>query len=135
MSVAAVGVLVLVALVRFEILSWHWLPVAGLAMVIHGVFSIGVLPQLRWLRWRYEVHDTEIDLMYGLIMKTRVLIPMARVQHVDTNAGPLMRALGLASITIATAGGNHAVPALSNEVAAELRDLIAASAGAIEDVV
>src|SRR5688500_16915779 len=57
---------------------WLLLPVAVL------VLAALVVPELRWRRWRYEVRDEEIDLRHGTLTITRTLIPMLRVQHVDT---------------------------------------------------
>lgn len=107
---------------------------AGIA-VVASVLIVGVVPKVRWLRWRYEVSESEVYLRHGLIVRKRVLIPMTRVQHVDTTAGPLLRAFGLSTVTVATAGGEHEIPALSDEVADRLRDRIAALARVTEDVV
>ncbi|MCL4554227.1 MAG: PH domain-containing protein [Actinobacteria bacterium] len=133
-AVLGSGLLVLAVLYRFNVIPWQVLPVAAVALLTWGLLSVGLFPRVLWLRWRYEVLDTEIDLKFGLLIQKRTIIPMARVQHVDTKAGPLLRAFGLADVTIATAAGMHEIPGLSNEVADALRDRIALSAGMIEDV-
>ena len=99
--------------------AWMLLPVA--------VFAIGVVavPELRWSRWRYEVRDEEIDLRHGTLSITRTLIPMLRVQHVDTTRGPLDQLLGLATVVVHTAAGRTTIPALDDEYAGRLRDQIA----------
>jgi uncharacterized protein len=91
------------------------------------VFGIGVvvIPELRWSRWRYEVRDEEIDLRHGTVSITRTLIPMLRVQHVDTTRGPLDQLLGLATVVVHTAAGRTTIPALDDEYAGRLRDQIA----------
>jgi uncharacterized protein len=98
---------------------WILLPVV--------VFAIGVvaIPELRWSRWRYEVRDEEIDLRHGTLTITRTLIPMLRVQHVDTTRGPLDQLLGLATVVVHTAAGRTTIPALDDEYAGRLRDQIA----------
>src|SRR5689334_18087825 len=58
-----------------------------------AIVGIGLVPELRWARWRYEVRDEEIDLRHGTVRITRTLVPMLRVQHVDTTQGPLDQAL------------------------------------------
>jgi membrane protein YdbS with pleckstrin-like domain len=99
--------------------AWLLLPVA--------VFLVGVVvvPELRWSRWRYEVRDEEIDLRHGTVTITRTLIPMLRVQHVDTTRGPLDQILGLATVVVHTAAGRTTIPALDDEYAGRLRDQIA----------
>jgi membrane protein YdbS with pleckstrin-like domain len=90
-----------------------------------AVAGIGVVPELRWARWRYEIRDEEIDLRHGTVKITRTLVPMLRVQHVDTTQGPLDQALGLATVVVHTAAGRTTIPALDDEYAGRLRDQIA----------
>ena len=99
------------------------LPVLGaLALAVLLVF---VLPPLLWWRWRYEIRPLEVDLQRGLLRVTRTLVPMARVQHVDTRRGPLQRRLGLSTVVFYTAAGPNEIPQLAKDTAAEVRDRIA----------
>ncbi len=79
-----------------------------------GVVLVGglVLPLVRWRTWRYEVRDQEIDLLRGAVVVTRTLIPMTRVQHVDTRRTPLSDFFDLRAVTVHTAADSHAIPAL-----------------------
>ncbi|WNF38088.1 PH domain-containing protein [Bacillaceae bacterium IKA-2] len=107
----------------FEAPTWvTWLLLAF--AIIIGVIKIIVIPTIRWNRWRYEVYESEVDLQFGIFIVRRVLIPMVRVQHVDTRQGPLLRKYKLATVTITTAATVHQIPALSEEKAAMLRDHI-----------
>jgi hypothetical protein len=99
------------------------LPVLG-ALAL-AVLLVGLLPTLLWRRWRYEIRPLEIDLQRGLVQVTRTLVPMARVQHVDTRRGPLQRRLGLATVVFYTAAGPNEIPQLAQKTAAEVRDRIA----------
>jgi uncharacterized protein len=92
-----------------------------------GVVAAGglALPLLRWQRWRYEVRDEEIDLLRGAVVVTRTLIPMTRVQHVDTQRTPLRDLFDLRAVTVHTAADSHAIPALRPGDAAAIRDRIA----------
>jgi uncharacterized protein len=92
-----------------------------------GVVALGgvVLPLLRWRKWRYEVRDEEIDLLRGALVVRRTLIPMTRVQHVDTQRTPLSDVFDLRSVTVHTAAGSHSIPALREGDAAAIRDRIA----------
>ena len=71
-----------------------------------------VVPELRWRRWRWEVREHEIDLQRGILVVRRTLIPMARVQHVETERGVIGQALGLSTVEIHTAAGSHEIPLL-----------------------
>jgi uncharacterized protein len=81
-------------------------------------------PKLRWKRWRYEVREQEIELQRGVFIIKRTLIPMVRVQHVDTQQGPLLRKYQLSTVMISTAATVHEIPALEMEEAEELRQSI-----------
>jgi hypothetical protein len=99
------------------------LPALG-ALVLAVLFVV-VLPPLLWRRWRYEIRPLEVDLQRGIVRVTRTLVPMARVQHVDTRRGPLQRRLGLSTVVFYTAAGPNEIPQLATGTAAEVRDRIA----------
>jgi uncharacterized protein len=102
-------------------LAWVAWSLAVAVVVLGGL----ILPLLRWRSWRYEVRDEEIDLLRGAVVVRRTLIPMARVQHVDTQRTPLSDLFDLRSVTVHTAAGSHSIPALRPGDAALIRDRIA----------
>lgn len=58
--------------------------------------------------WRYRVHRWEVtgDAVYtldGWLERTWRIVPVSRIQTVDTTRGPLQQLLGLASISVRTA--------------------------------
>ncbi len=99
------------------------LPVLGAAALF--AVAVVVVPPLRWRRWRYEIREDEVDLQRGIVWISRTLVPLARIQHVDTQRGPLQRRFGLATIIFYTAAGPNQIPELSAPVAAGVRDRIA----------
>jgi uncharacterized protein len=107
---------------------WMLLP------IVVAAIAVGAVPELRWRRWRYEVRDEEIDLMHGTVRITRTLVPMLRVQHVDTTQGPIDQALGLATVVVHTAAGATTIPALEEAHAARLRDRIASLARTADEL-
>ena len=108
------------------------LPVIAWVAIV--VLSVGVLPRLAYARWRFGIDDEEIDIQRGRMWIERVLVPMARVQHVDTERGPIQRRLGLASVVVHTAAGGFEIPALDLERAVELRKRIAVLARVSDDL-
>jgi uncharacterized protein len=103
------------------VLAWLAWGLAAGVVVVGGL----VVPLLRWRVWRYEVRDEEIDLLRGAVVVRRTLIPMTRVQHVDTQRTPLSDLFNLRSVTVHTAAGSHSIPALRPDDAAAIRDRIA----------
>jgi membrane protein YdbS with pleckstrin-like domain len=59
----------------------------------------------------------------------RTLVPLARIQHVDTRQGPLQRRFGLSTVVFYTAAGPNQIPELSTPIAAGVRDRIAVLTG------
>ncbi|MDR9419578.1 PH domain-containing protein [Gracilimonas sp.] len=94
-----------------------------IALILYVAFPL-IFPKIRWQRWKYEVSDEGIDMLRGIIIKKRTMVPINRVQHVDTRQGPIYRKYDLASVTISTAATTHEIPALDNETADELRNTI-----------
>lgn len=95
--------------------------VLGVIEIAATFLFIFLVPKIKWNRLRYEVRAEEIELQHGIIIKVRTLIPMVRVQHVDTVQGPLMKRYELASVVVHTAATVHQIPALEEEEAEELR--------------
>lgn len=130
----AIFVAAAVALVWFDAIEWWWAVLAALALAIPSLAGIYYVPDLTWRRWRYEVGTDEVDLQYGVFTVTRTLIPMARIQHVDTRRGVLQRRFGLATVVFYTAAGANEIPSLADAVAGDVRDRIAALANTRDDL-
>ena len=88
---------------------------------------------MRWKRWRYEIREQEIELQHGVFVIKRTLVPMVRVQHVDTKQGPILRKYHLSSVTVSTAATVHEIPALEMEEAEEIRISISKLAKVADD--
>jgi uncharacterized protein len=119
----------------FGLSGFHYWVVAGSGAVIFilWLLSIVLFPYLSWKNWRYAVDEKEIDLKRGVIVKSRTLIPLSRVQHVDTRQGPLLRWYNLASVTISTAATTHEIPALDAQIADRVRNQISTYARLAEE--
>jgi len=94
--------------------------VAGLALALGLVFAL-----LRYRVWQFEVRDDDLYLERGVLTRVNTVVPYVRVQHVDTQRGPVERALGLSSVVVYTAGSRGAdvtVPGLTPERADDLQE-------------
>jgi uncharacterized protein len=87
--------------------------------------SVVVVPSLRWRNWRWDVRPDAIDIRHGTFTIRRTLVPMLRVQHVDTRRNPIEQMFDLATVVIHTAAGSHTIPLLRVTDADEVRDRIA----------
>lgn len=132
---AIIALIAIGAGVLTYIFDWpSWLYLIYIAFpVLFGFLFIYLFPKIRWQRWRYEVREQEIELQHGLFVIKRTLVPMVRVQHVDTEQGPILRKYNLAEISISTAATTHTIPALVTEEADDLRARISVLARVAED--
>ena len=89
-----------------------------------------VFRQVRALGYREREHD--LLLQRGIMFRSTTVIPYGRLQYVEVTAGPIMRALGLATVTMHTASASTdaSLPGLPLAEAEALRDSIAARGGA-----
>ncbi|MEU5882308.1 PH domain-containing protein [Spirillospora sp. NPDC047279] len=109
-----------------------WLPaIVGAA----GVLMIAIAPV-----WRYRVHRWEVssDVVYtrtGWFSREWLLVPVSRIQTVDTKQGWLERLLGLATIEVNTAShaGSSEVSGLPVAIATRLAEDLAHRAHDLRD--
>ena len=107
--------------------------VSGVSVVLSIILLIYLFPKIRWEHWCYEVREHEIELQHGLFVVKRTLIPMVRVQHVDTTQGPILKKYDLGNISISSAATIHTIPALVMDEADELRARISELVRVAED--
>ena len=96
----------------------------AVALVVASAGGL-VAPQLRYRRWRYAVRDEELDLLHGTLTVVRTIVPVARVQHVETRRTVFSQLFGLAAVRVHTAAGTTTIPYLTEFEAARIRDRIA----------
>ena len=93
-------------------------PAAVLAL---AVFSVGVLPSLRYRRWRWRMTTRALELEHGVLVRQVRALPYFRIQHIDVEHGPLDRWLGLARLEVHTASVTATLPGLPADQAPGIR--------------
>lgn len=84
-------------------------------------------PLISYKFWGVALRSNDLVVRWGVITKRVMCIPFARIQHVDTHAGPLERAFGVANLAVFTAGsqlGAVAIPGLPSDLAEPLKDFL-----------
>jgi hypothetical protein len=104
------------------------LVVSGIAA---GVFGLAlVVGVYRWIDagyrgWALREHD--IIARHGILWRSVITLPVARIQHVETASGPLERSQQLSRLKLFTAGGMTAdltVIGLADRAADRLREYL-----------
>jgi membrane protein YdbS with pleckstrin-like domain len=122
-----------IALVIFAIAAemdaWLVIALAVALLVIAGALSLGALrwPAVSYRHRRYIVTPLGLEIRRGVVWRGIINVPRSRVQHTDVMQGPIQRKFDLATLTIHTAGTEHATVALeglSHAMALRLRDFL-----------
>ncbi|MFY3791702.1 PH domain-containing protein [Ureibacillus sp. MALMAid1270] len=137
-GVISAVIVILVTGVASFLTNWFEWPsyiyyIAITAVIFEAIFAIWIIPNIRWEHWRYDVREQEIEIQSGLFVVKRTLIPMVRVQHVDTAQGPILKKYNLSNISISTAATTHTIPMLNSDEADVLQARISELARVAED--
>lgn len=139
LTALVVGVAVGIADRRwFEIGVWIGPAVFAALAVIGVVYTLK-----RYRIWGFDIEADAVTLERGVLTRVNSVVPFVRVQHVDSQRGPIERLAGLSSVVVYTAGSRGAditIPGLRPEraeaIQAELRRLATESEpGEPEDAV
>jgi membrane protein YdbS with pleckstrin-like domain len=120
--VAAAVVIVLSIVLPDDTPRWIevLLAVARWLLVPLGLIAIVIEPLWRYRVHRWEVTEEAVYTLEGWLTRTWRIVPISRIQTVDTTRGPLQQLLGLTSIRVRTAShaGSTSIEQLSAPLAA-----------------
>lgn len=107
---------------HWDMLLYSIIPIVAIPLSLYHLLFV---PKRVYEIFRYKVVENRIDLQSGILVVSQTVIPMFRVQHVQTAQGPIMKKLGLSKLIVYTAGSVYQIPALTEGAAEELREKIA----------
>lgn len=102
--VVVAGALWLLPHLPFATIDWKWwiaLPLGSMALAL--VTTVYFALDARVRAWALREHD--LVYRYGLFWRKTVILPFARIQHVEALQGPVERYLDLMRLKCFTAGG------------------------------
>ena len=137
LAVVAAVVLVVTTAVDDELPGWLGTVLAVLRwlLVPIAVVSIVVEPMWRYRVHRWEVTDEAVYTLEGWLTRTWRIVPISRIQTVDTTRGPLQQLFGLTSISVRTAShaGSTSIEQLPADVAERVAHELGLRANAVRD--
>ena len=106
-----------------------WIAIAvSVALILAALFVYTISwPWLSYQKASWRLDEEGLEIRRGVLWRHRITVPLGRVQHADVSQGPLQRQFGIGTLTVHTAGTQHAsipLEGLTYETAIELRDLI-----------
>lgn len=125
-----VGLIILGGLL-FSFYYFDWIDWIGIVLyvligiiLVFMIYELTIHPVLLQKTWRYDIDENYIQLKHGFINKRSLIIPMSRVEYVNTNQGPILRHYDLSVLKIGTITSENKIPAIPVEEAQEIRELI-----------
>ena len=109
---------------------WGIVGIAAISVVVGMV----VLPPIRYRVFWYAISETEIDIQHKIIFIERSIIPMHRVQSLQTERGPLADHYRMTNLKIKTAAGSVSISGLDRDEANALCDRISKLSDIADDV-
>ena len=99
---------------------------AALVLAVAGGLLVRWWTSLVWRAWQFRVGEGALHLRHGVVARRESTIPYHRVQHIDLEAGPLERRMGLTSLILrtASASSDSTVPGIDAGEADALRTRI-----------
>nr|WP_318540338.1 PH domain-containing protein [Terribacillus saccharophilus] len=118
---------------------FEWPAWIGTVLIILLIISVPLLiigylgTVINHRNWRYDIDEEYVQLRQGAWFQKDQLIPVTKIQSVETKQGPLLRRYKLREVEIETMAGEYSIPGLPEKEAYALRDQIAAYAKAKEE--
>ena len=97
--------------------------IAALAFINFLVTALLINYNYRWTR--YQIDRDTFSVQKGYFFRSLTVVPYTRVQHIETEQGPLLRHYGLVSLTVSTAVDTHEIPGLTPPEAQSVLEQIA----------
>ncbi|SKC76341.1 PH domain-containing protein [Maledivibacter halophilus] len=124
------GVVYKLLIPKFRHISFlkYGLDLFTIVIGVYLMLNTFLFPIIEYREWRYKITEDKIEMIYGMIIRRKIIIPISRIQHLDIEQGFIYRRFGLASLNINTAGASHELPALTlaeaEEISEKLKDRI-----------
>ena len=121
-----IGIFLIIAVVLNIFLEFNALWKYILTGSVYGVALLALIysllmPKCKYEKFRYDIDEEKISLKFGVFEEKNVIIPMRRVQYVDTEQGIIIKKYNLINLTVHTAGGAYQIPFLEKEVGDKLQ--------------
>jgi hypothetical protein len=122
---AGMGLSALVTLLSTGVLAAATVLGGGGVLLALLVWWAHFWPPIAYRHASYALGEDGLEIRRGVVWRAIVNVPRSRVQHTDVSQGPIERSYALGSLSIHTAGTDHALvslPGLAHTTALRIRD-------------
>ncbi|MEQ8524884.1 PH domain-containing protein [Gracilimonas sp.] len=82
-------------------------------LLLGGIAITLISGVLSWVVFRYRVHEDELQIKKGVLVKSNMYLSKDRIQVIDITEGLLQRMFGLVKVEVKTAGGGTETATIS----------------------
>lgn len=93
-------------------------------IILQTVYKLSLHPILLQKTWRYSINMDYVQIRHGIFHTFHTIIPMSRIEFVNTKQGPVLRRFDLTKMTIGTITSTMEIPAIPEDDAKKLREQI-----------
>jgi hypothetical protein len=104
---------------NYDLVRYAFIAVLAIVLVY-----MAVSPLVFYARYRYRITEDRVDVRSGVLVLRHILVPIERVHQVEVSRGPVDSMLGLAEVTITTAGGVATLSYLEVEEAERVAEVL-----------
>lgn len=108
------------------LLEWPYLLIVIITYLLISTLSL-LFAYKSYDYMGYSIRHKDIIFKSGILFRSQTIVPFCRIQHCETNQGPIDRWLDLSEVAVFTAGGSGGdlvIPGLKAEDAEKLKAYI-----------
>lgn len=115
-SIFTMGISYIIYRFTHHYISYWPLAAGGLLSFL----SIFVHPFIEYKQWSYCIAEDRVEFTHGIYYKSKTIIPISKIQHLDIKQGPIQKFFHLSSLEIYTAGKSHEIEAILTSEAEQI---------------
>ncbi|MCQ2969610.1 MAG: PH domain-containing protein [Clostridium sp.] len=82
-------------------------------LILYYLFVSFVVPFIEVRTWSYNISDKSVEYTKGMVLISKTVIPMSRIQQVTLINGPILNSFGLVKVEISTTINTHELKNIS----------------------
>lgn len=119
------GSMAIILLASFWFVNWRfWLGVIASIGLLCGMLTLTILIPYNYAFHKYAIYENRVEIQKGFIIKRESTIPIARIQNVNVQQGPLLKSQHLYEVSIETAGDEHTIAAVTKSESEQIRQQV-----------
>ena len=96
---------------------WHFILYLIITFIVFNILYTLITPWIKYKYAFYRVENKHIEIKYDFFFKSHKIVKLERTQLIERKYNPILSRLGLAKVSLITAGHTVSFPLLTDEEA------------------